>query len=76
MCLEDREEALAGTAVPLDGRHEPFGRAVVSSGKVGAHQAFLVAEQVVEGCLGDPRVFDDSIDADGLDALGVEQFGR
>ena len=43
-------------------------------GQIGGHQLFLAPEEVVERGFGDPGALDDAVDADGLDALGVEEF--
>jgi hypothetical protein len=48
----------------------------VAGCKVGADQTFLAAEEVVQRTLRYPCVFDDAVDADRLDALGVEQLVR
>ena len=44
--------------------------------QVGGHQLFLATEEVVERSLGHAGALDDPVDADSLDALGVEELVR
>jgi len=46
----------------------------VTGVEVGPHQFFFASEGVVERRLGHAGVFDDSVDADGLDPSVVEEF--
>ncbi len=63
-----------GVVAPFDGRHEPRPTGLVAALEVGPDELVLAAERAVQAGLGDAGALDDLVDADGVDALLVEQL--
>ncbi len=72
--IKDREKTIPRLAVPSEPVAQQLLAALVSGGEVRADQPRFAAKAVVERCLGDTRVLDHAIDANGVDACPVEKL--
>jgi hypothetical protein len=72
--VEDREHPRPGLRVPGEVTLDAGDAQRVAALQVGADQAVLAPEGAVEAGLRDTGVLDHPVDADGVDALGVEEL--
>ena len=72
--VEYGEDLLAGIVVSGGGVAQPADRALVATHQVGVDELLFAVEVVVERGTGYAGVFDDAVDTDGVDALGVEEL--
>ncbi len=72
--VEHSQDLLARVVEPGRGLGQPASGAVVPAGGVGGHQFFLAGKGIVERRLGYPGTLDNTVDADRLDALGIEEL--
>ena len=64
-----------GSSLELAGRGECAADVGVLDAEVGLDEVFLAGEVAVEGGARDARLADDAVDADGVDAVSVEELG-
>jgi hypothetical protein len=72
----DRPDHVLGTPPVAQRVGDPAAHRLARLGQVGDDEVLLAGEVAVERRAGHPRLGDDPIDADGVDALGVEDPAR
>ena len=74
--IEYPEQPLPRRRVPREPSSHTPPNAFVASHEIGAHEAFLVAEQRVQRGFGNARALDNPVDADGMDPFVIEELAR